>query len=111
MRVLWVRAGRRVTRGVVCRAGGRGFESRRSRPSHLGHAALAPLGCCCGEAPGRCTVRVGPRILAGVATIAHWDDLERERAEVGPLCSYWTDLSTPAGSKTVRLNGIEVDPA
>jgi uncharacterized cupin superfamily protein len=45
-----------------------------------------------------------------VATIAHWDDLERERAEVGPLCSYWTDLSTPARSKAVRLNRIEVDP-
>jgi uncharacterized cupin superfamily protein len=55
-------------------------------------------------------VQVGPRILAGVATIAHWDDLERKRAEIGPLCSYWTDLSTPAGSKTVRLNRIEVDP-
>ena len=43
-------------------------------------------------------------------TITHWDDVERERAEVGMLCSYWTDLSTPAGSKTVRLNRIEVDP-
>ena len=42
--------------------------------------------------------------------ICHWDDLERERAELGPLCSYWTNLSTPAGSKTVRVNRIEVDP-
>ena len=55
-------------------------------------------------------MQVGARILAGVTTIAHWDDLERERAEVGPLCSYWTGLSTPAGSETVRLNRIEVDP-
>jgi uncharacterized cupin superfamily protein len=45
-----------------------------------------------------------------MTTIAHWDDLERKRAEMGPLCSQWTDLSTPAGSKTVRLNRIEVDP-
>ena len=36
-----------------------------------------------GQGPGRCTVQVGPRILAGVTTIAHWDDLERERAEAG----------------------------
>ena len=42
-------------------------------------------------------------------TIAHWDGLERKRAEAGAICSSWTDLSTPAGSKTVRLNRIEVD--
>src|SRR6266545_3505633 len=95
------------------------FSCLRAHPAIYAAAALPLFGCCCGEArgtptvteaPGRCTVHVGPRILAGVATIAHWDDLERERAEVGPLCSYWTDLSTPAGSKTVRLNRIEVDP-
>src|SRR5437868_6196682 len=43
--------------------------------------------------------------------IAHWDDAERERAEVGDqLASYWTDLGTAAGTVAVAVNRIEVDP-
>jgi uncharacterized cupin superfamily protein len=41
--------------------------------------------------------------------IVHWDELERGHGEAGSISSHWTDLSTPAGSKHVRLNRIEVD--
>src|SRR5437660_10120234 len=43
--------------------------------------------------------------------IAHWEDAKRERAEVGDqLASYWTDLGAAAGSVSVGVNRIEVDP-
>ena len=43
--------------------------------------------------------------------IAHWDDADRQRFEVGDqLVSYWTDLASAAGSVAVGVNRIEVDP-
>ena len=43
-------------------------------------------------------------------TIAHWDEVEGERAEVGHLVSVWYDLGEAAGSVTVGLQRIKVDP-
>lgn len=40
----------------------------------------------------------------------HWDEVERERADLGSLCSYRTDLGRAAGSVTVGVNRIEIDP-
>jgi uncharacterized cupin superfamily protein len=45
-----------------------------------------------------------------VPPIAHWDDAERVRAEVGPLTGWWTDLGVAAGSVGVGVKRIEVDP-
>lgn len=42
--------------------------------------------------------------------IAHWDDVEREREEVGPLASWTRDLGTAAGSVSVGVTRWEVDP-
>jgi uncharacterized cupin superfamily protein len=42
--------------------------------------------------------------------IVHWDELESEHAEAGPISSHWTDLGTAAGARHVRLNRIGVDP-
>jgi uncharacterized cupin superfamily protein len=42
--------------------------------------------------------------------IAHWDDVEGERAEVGHLVSIWHDLGEAAGSVTVGLQRIRIDP-
>jgi uncharacterized cupin superfamily protein len=43
-------------------------------------------------------------------SIVHWDEVERERAEVGSLAGYWTDLGSAAGSVRVGVNRVEVDP-
>lgn len=42
--------------------------------------------------------------------LAHWDEVERERAERGPLGSWLTDLGSPAGSKRVGVTRWQVDP-
>jgi uncharacterized cupin superfamily protein len=42
--------------------------------------------------------------------VAHWDEVERERAEQGPLASWTTDLGTAAGSVTVGVTRWQVDP-
>ena len=42
--------------------------------------------------------------------IAHWDEVESGRAEAGHLGGLWTDLGAAAGSKTVGVNRIRVDP-
>ena len=42
--------------------------------------------------------------------IAHWDEVESGRAEAGHLGGLWTDLGSAAGSKTVGVNRIRVDP-
>ncbi len=42
--------------------------------------------------------------------IVHWDEVERERAEVGSLAGYWTGLGEAAGSVRVGVNRVEVDP-
>jgi uncharacterized cupin superfamily protein len=41
--------------------------------------------------------------------VAHWDEVEREREELGPLASWTTDLGTAAGSVTVGVTRWEVD--
>ncbi|MDQ3889997.1 MAG: cupin domain-containing protein [Actinomycetota bacterium] len=41
---------------------------------------------------------------------AHWDELEHERREIGHLAGTWTDLGTAAGSVTVGVTRIQVDP-
>jgi uncharacterized cupin superfamily protein len=43
-------------------------------------------------------------------TIAHWDEVEGERGEVGHLASVWYDLGEAAGSVTVGLQRIQIDP-
>jgi len=43
-------------------------------------------------------------------TIAHWDDVDGERGEVGHLAGVWYDLGEAAGSITVGLQRIQVDP-
>jgi uncharacterized cupin superfamily protein len=42
--------------------------------------------------------------------IAHWDEVESRRADEGHLGGVWTDLGRAAGSKTVGVNRIRVDP-
>lgn len=42
--------------------------------------------------------------------IAHWDDVPRERLEEGHLCGTWSDLGEAAGTKTVGLTRIQVEP-
>ena len=41
----------------------------------------------------------GEGILVRVTTIAHWDDLERERAEIGPLCTVLDRPQHPGGEQ------------
>ncbi len=43
-------------------------------------------------------------------TLAHWDELEPRRPQRPGLGGAWTQLGTPAGSKTVGLNRIQLDP-
>lgn len=43
-------------------------------------------------------------------TIVHWDEVEGERGEVGHLASVWFDLGKAAGSATVGLQRIQIDP-
>lgn len=42
--------------------------------------------------------------------IAHWDEAESGRAEAGHLGGVWTALGREAGTRTVGLNRIQVDP-
>ena len=42
--------------------------------------------------------------------IAHWDDVERGRAELGHLAGWWRDLGHAAGSRTIGVKRIEIDP-
>lgn len=43
-------------------------------------------------------------------TVVHWDEVEGERAEVGHLAGVWYDLGEAAGSVTVGLQRILIDP-
>jgi len=43
-------------------------------------------------------------------TLAHWDDVERERRDVGDMRSWWRDLGAAAGSTAVGVQRIEIDP-
>jgi uncharacterized cupin superfamily protein len=42
--------------------------------------------------------------------IAHWDDVESGRAEAGHIAGLWTDLGSAAGTKTIGVCRIQVDP-
>jgi uncharacterized cupin superfamily protein len=42
--------------------------------------------------------------------IVHWDEVEGERAEEGAFRSTWTPLGRAAGSVTVGVNRVRVDP-
>jgi uncharacterized cupin superfamily protein len=42
--------------------------------------------------------------------IAHWDEVEAERAEEGHLAGTWLDLGTAAGTRDVGVTRIQVDP-
>jgi uncharacterized cupin superfamily protein len=42
--------------------------------------------------------------------ICHWDEVESGRAEAGHIAGEWTDLGVAAGTKTVGLCRIRVDP-
>jgi len=42
--------------------------------------------------------------------VAHWDEVERERYELGPMASWTTDLGTAAGSVGVGVTRWEIDP-
>jgi uncharacterized cupin superfamily protein len=42
--------------------------------------------------------------------LAHWDDVEGRRAEKGEMAATWHRLGDAAGSRTVGLNRIRIDP-
>ena len=42
--------------------------------------------------------------------IAHWDETESRHREVGHLAGEWTNLGTAAGTKTVGLSRVKIDP-
>jgi uncharacterized cupin superfamily protein len=42
--------------------------------------------------------------------IAHWDDVESRRQEKGPMAATWQRLGDAAGTKTVGLSRIRIDP-
>jgi uncharacterized cupin superfamily protein len=42
--------------------------------------------------------------------IVHWDEVESERNDEGAFRSTWTDLGRAAGSVTVGVNKVRVDP-
>ena len=43
-------------------------------------------------------------------TLCHWDDVERDRRDVGEMRSWWRDLGEAAGSTAVGVQRVEVDP-
>ena len=42
--------------------------------------------------------------------IAHWDEARSGRAEAGHIAGVWTDLGQAAGTRTVGVKRIQVDP-
>jgi uncharacterized cupin superfamily protein len=42
--------------------------------------------------------------------VAHWDEVEREREELGPLASWTTDLGTAAGTVGIGVTRWQIDP-
>jgi uncharacterized cupin superfamily protein len=42
--------------------------------------------------------------------IAHWDEAKSGRAEAGHIAGEWTDLGSAAGTRTVGVKRIRVDP-
>ena len=45
-----------------------------------------------------------------MAAVVHWDDVEPHRASEGPFRSSWAALGRAAGSVTVGVNRIQVEP-
>jgi uncharacterized cupin superfamily protein len=43
-------------------------------------------------------------------TLCHWDDVERDRRDVGEMRSWWRDLGEAAGSTAVGVQRVEIDP-
>jgi uncharacterized cupin superfamily protein len=43
-------------------------------------------------------------------TLAHWDDVERRRRDVGEMKSWWRDLGGAAGASAVGVQRVEIDP-
>jgi uncharacterized cupin superfamily protein len=43
-------------------------------------------------------------------TLCHWDDVERDRRDVGEMRSWWRDLGAAAGSTAIGVQRVEVDP-
>jgi uncharacterized cupin superfamily protein len=43
-------------------------------------------------------------------TLCHWDDVERDRRDVGEMRSWWRDLGEAAGSTAVGVQRVTVDP-
>lgn len=42
--------------------------------------------------------------------ICHWDEVPTGRKEVGHIAGEWTDLGAAAGTRTIGLNRIRIDP-
>ncbi len=42
--------------------------------------------------------------------IAHWDEVDMDRAEVGHLGAVWSNLGVAAETRTVGVNRIQIDP-
>ncbi|MFN2470755.1 MAG: cupin domain-containing protein [Gaiellaceae bacterium] len=42
--------------------------------------------------------------------VVHWDDVEAQHNEVGPLSSRWSNLGAAAGCVTVGVQRIQIDP-
>jgi uncharacterized cupin superfamily protein len=42
--------------------------------------------------------------------LCHWDEVERERRDVGEMRSWWRDLGAAAGSTAVGVQRVEIDP-
>ena len=44
------------------------------------------------------------------ATLAHWDDVRKNRVEQGELCGVWRNLGAATGTQGVGLRRIEIEP-
>jgi uncharacterized cupin superfamily protein len=42
--------------------------------------------------------------------LCHWDEIERDRRDVGGMRSWWRDLGEAAGSTAIGVQRVEVDP-
>ena len=42
--------------------------------------------------------------------IAHWDEVDAERVELGHMCATWTTLGDAAGCQEVDVNRIQIEP-
>ena len=43
-------------------------------------------------------------------TLAHWDDVERTRREVGDMRSWWREIGAAAGATEIGVSRVEIDP-